>query len=40
MKRPPSEQEKYQRSYEYTILNEISVEHLYNMIPNCYSPES
>ncbi|XP_063699434.1 transcription factor CP2 isoform X2 [Culicoides brevitarsis] len=40
MKRPPSEQEKYQRSYEYTILHEISLEHLYSMIPNCYSPES
>lgn len=39
LKRPPSEQEKYQRSYDYTILGEISREHLFNAFTSQFSPE-
>ncbi|XP_055689943.1 transcription factor CP2-like protein 1 isoform X2 [Lutzomyia longipalpis] len=37
-KRPPSEQEKYQPSYECTILNDISSDMLVSQV--CYSPDN
>ncbi|CRK95673.1 CLUMA_CG009131, isoform A [Clunio marinus] len=38
-KRPVSEQDKYQRSYDCTILNDISSESLVTSTIGCYSPE-
>lgn len=38
-KRPVSEQDKYQRSYDCTILNDISSDSLVTSTIGCYSPE-
>lgn len=38
-KRPSSEQDKYQRSYDCTILNDISSDSLTSSSIGCYSPE-
>lgn len=38
-KRPSSEQDKYQRSYDCTILNDISSDSLVSTSIGCYSPE-
>lgn len=38
-KRPSNEQDKYQRSYDCTILNDISSDNLVSSTIGCYSPE-
>jgi transcription factor CP2-like protein len=38
-KRPVTEQDKYQRSYDCTILNDIASDNLVSSTIGCYSPE-